>query len=39
VSINSSESNVRVFVSLRKELYDNIPALYEDAQKVRDIIE
>jgi energy-coupling factor transporter ATP-binding protein EcfA2 len=39
VSINNQLKNVNVFVSLRKELYDNIPALYEDAQKVRDIIE
>ena len=39
VSINSQMRHVRVYVSLRKELYDNIPALYEDAQKVRDIIE
>lgn len=38
-SINSTTPNVHVLVSLRKELYDNIPALYEDAQKVRDIIE
>lgn len=30
---------MQVLVSLRKELYDNIPSLYEDAQKVRDIIE
>lgn len=39
ISINQLTPNVRVLVSLRKELYDNIPALYEDAQKVRDIIE
>jgi len=39
VSINGQMRNVKVYVSLRKELYDNIPALYEDAQKVRDIIE
>ena len=39
VSINSCMSNVRILVSLRKELYDNIPALYDDAQKVRDIIQ
>ncbi len=31
--------SVRILVSLRKELYDNIPSLYEDAQKYRDIIE
>jgi len=39
VAINTQMTNIRVLVSLRKELYDNIPALYEDAQKVRDIIE
>lgn len=39
LAINGRLKNVRVLVSLRRELYDNIPALYEDAQKVRDIIE
>lgn len=39
LTINERLKNVRVLVSLRRELYDNIPALYEDAQKVRDIIE
>jgi hypothetical protein len=39
VSINSKLKHVRVYISLRRELYDNIPSLYEDAQKVRDIIE
>lgn len=39
ISINQRTPSVRVVISLRKELYDNIPALYEDAQKVRDIIE
>jgi energy-coupling factor transporter ATP-binding protein EcfA2 len=39
VSLNSQLANIRVLLSLRKELYDNIPALYDDAQKVRDIIE
>lgn len=28
----------RVYVSLRQELYDDIPALYEDAQKYRDLL-
>lgn len=37
--INENAPELRVIVSLRKELYDNIPALYEDAQKHRDIIE
>jgi hypothetical protein len=39
ISINTQFKNLRVLLSLRKELYDNIPALYDDAQKVRDIIE
>ena len=39
VSLNSQFKNLKVFLSLRRELYDNIPALYDDAQKVRDIIE
>jgi hypothetical protein len=39
LAINKRLKKVRVLVSLRRELYDNIPALYEDAQKVRDIIE
>jgi len=39
IRINEATPLLRVLVSLRKELYDNIPALYEDAQKYRDIIE
>lgn len=39
ISINQHSENIRVLISLRKELYDNIPELYEDAQKVRDLIE
>lgn len=39
VSVNQKTPNVRVLVSLRRELYENIPSLYEDAQKVRDYIE
>jgi len=39
VSINNKLKYVKVYISLRRELYDNIPTLYEDAQKVRDIIE
>lgn len=31
--------HVRVVMALRRELYESIPALYEDAQKVRDRIE
>lgn len=38
-SLNSISENMRLYMSLRQELYENIPALYEDAQKLRDIIE
>jgi hypothetical protein len=39
MSINQRTPNLRVLISLRRELYDSIPALYDDAQKVRDSIE
>lgn len=39
VSINEFHGNLRVYVSLRQELYDAIPDLYEDAQKYRDLLE
>lgn len=39
ISINSKHQNLKVLISLRKELYENIPDLYEDAQKVRDVIQ
>lgn len=39
LAINLRTPNVRVLISLRRELYENIPAIYEDAQKVRDVIE
>lgn len=39
MSLNEISPNFRINVSLRQELYDNIPALYEDAQKYRDVIE
>jgi len=39
MSINNLSDNLRVYMSLRQELYDNIPSLYEDAQKYRDVIE
>lgn len=38
-AINGQDSGVRVYMSLRQELYDSIPNLYEDAQKYRDLIE
>ena len=39
VSINELTRPVRVLVTLRKELYDSIPSLYDDAQKYRDVME
>jgi hypothetical protein len=37
--LNELSPNLHVYMSLRQELYDSIPALYEDAQKARDLIE
>ena len=37
--INIVHDNLRVFVSIRQELFDNIPQIYEDAQKIRGSIE
>jgi len=39
ITLNEITPNLTVVVSLRQELYDSIPALYDDAQKYRDIIE
>ncbi|WP_306214611.1 P-loop ATPase, Sll1717 family [Actinoplanes sp. RD1] len=39
MSINELSPRLTVYMSLRQELYDNIPSLYEDAQKYRDMIE
>jgi hypothetical protein len=39
VSINSVHDSLRVYMSLRQELYDDVPELYDDAQKYRDLIE
>jgi len=36
-TLNRRNENLRIFVSLRQELYDNIPALYDDTQKYRDL--
>lgn len=38
-SMSQQTPNIRILISLRRELYESIPALYEDAQKVRDIIQ
>ncbi|WP_088312622.1 P-loop ATPase, Sll1717 family [Kineosporia sp. R_H_3] len=39
MSINNLSRGLTVYMSLRQELYENIPALYDDAQKFRDVIE
>jgi len=39
ISINALTKDLRVLISLRQELYDSIPSLYEDAQKYRDVME
>lgn len=39
ISLNELSPRLTIYVSLRQELYDSIPVLYEDAQKYRDIIE
>lgn len=39
VKLNELSPHLQVYMSLRQELYDSIPALYEDAQKARDMIE
>ena len=38
-SIDLRTPCIRVMLSLRREIYENIPSLHEDAQKVRDIVE
>ena len=37
--LNELSPNLTVYISLRQELYDSIPALYDDTQKYRDLIE
>ncbi|GAA1313488.1 P-loop ATPase, Sll1717 family [Pseudonocardia xinjiangensis] len=39
VALNGLSANLRMYISLRQELYENTPSLYEDAQKHRDLIE
>ena len=39
VNLNTEFEGLHVYVSLRQELYESIPALYEDAQKHRDVIQ
>jgi hypothetical protein len=38
LSVNKLTPDLMVMISLRRELYDNIPEIYEDAQKVRDML-
>ncbi|WP_346289476.1 P-loop ATPase, Sll1717 family [Sphaerothrix gracilis] len=37
--INLISSNLKVYVSIRQELFDNIPQIYDDAQKIREDVE
>ncbi|MEL6553955.1 MAG: hypothetical protein AAFQ63_10915 [Cyanobacteria bacterium J06621_11] len=37
--INLIDPNLRIYVSIRQELFDNIPQIYEDAQKIREDVE
>lgn len=39
VSLNELSTHLTVCISLRQELYDSIPALYDDTQKYRDLVE
>lgn len=39
LSLNELSSNFKVVISLRKELHDNIPTLYDDYQKNIDLFE
>lgn len=37
--LNRIHPNLRVYISIRQELFDNIPQIYEDAQKIREDVE
>ena len=37
--LNLLSPNLRVYISIRQELFDNIPQIYEDAQKIREDVE
>lgn len=39
ISLNELSKKLTVCISLRQELYDSIPALYDDTQKYRDLVE
>ena len=38
-AINTAHANITVLISLRKELYVNIPQIYDDYQKISDTVE
>ncbi|NJM98610.1 MAG: hypothetical protein HC800_16930 [Phormidesmis sp. RL_2_1] len=37
--INLINPNLKIYISIRQELFDNIPQIYEDAQKIREDVE
>lgn len=37
--INQLHDNMKIFLSIRQELFDNIPQIYDDAQKIREDIQ
>jgi energy-coupling factor transporter ATP-binding protein EcfA2 len=37
--LNLISPNLKVYISIRQELFDNIPQIYEDAQKIREDVE
>ncbi|HEY9877328.1 MAG TPA: hypothetical protein V6D29_02675 [Leptolyngbyaceae cyanobacterium] len=37
--LNLISQNLRIYISIRQELFDNIPQIYEDAQKIREDVE
>lgn len=39
IQINRQFRHINVLITIREEIYQNIPELYTDAQKIRDIIE
>ncbi len=38
MQVNKLTPNLKIFISLRRELFDNIPEIYDDIQKVRDLV-
>ena len=37
--LNLISPNLRIYISIRQELFDNIPQIYDDAQKIREDVE